>query len=163
LELDNVMAIGVPVRGRQFLKEDPLDARMLPQMPIGVSARRKHERSFETAPPGTDSIAMRRLSISRRFVQVHQPRDRGVSSPRPGKSGPAGCVRLRLDRLGRRIAEAAQILGQPAAVGAVVEVALDRRRRIEQAVRPLLEPLDSRVHGDLPFVAYDTGLALCGR
>jgi transposase-like protein len=54
---------------RQFRNEDPLDARTLSQMLIGVSTR-KYERSLETLPPGRDSIATKKSSVSRRFVRT---------------------------------------------------------------------------------------------
>lgn len=54
---------------RQFRDEDPLDERTLTQMLIGVSTR-KYERSLETLPSGTASIATKKSSVSRRFVRT---------------------------------------------------------------------------------------------
>jgi putative transposase len=48
-------------------REDPLDERAYEQMLLGVSTRR-YGRSLEPLPPGVESIAVSRSSVSRRFV-----------------------------------------------------------------------------------------------
>jgi transposase-like protein len=48
-------------------REDPLDERAVEQMLVGVSTR-GYARSLEPLPPGADSIAVSRSSVSRRFV-----------------------------------------------------------------------------------------------
>jgi putative transposase len=55
----------------QFRNEDPLDARTAEQMLIGVSTR-KYERSLEGLPAGMDSIAVKKSSVSRRFIKATQ-------------------------------------------------------------------------------------------
>lgn len=48
-------------------REDPLDERAVEQMLVGVSTR-GYARSLEPLPPGAESIAVSRSSVSRRFV-----------------------------------------------------------------------------------------------
>jgi transposase-like protein len=48
-------------------REDPLNERAVEQMLVGVSTR-KYGRSLESLPPGVDSLAVSRSSVSRRFV-----------------------------------------------------------------------------------------------
>lgn len=48
-------------------REDPLEERAVEQMLLGVSTR-KYARSLEPLPPGTESVAVSRSSVSRRFV-----------------------------------------------------------------------------------------------
>jgi putative transposase len=52
---------------RAFSDEDPLGARALEQMLIGVSTRR-YERSLETAPPEVVTRGTSKSAVSRRFV-----------------------------------------------------------------------------------------------
>jgi transposase-like protein len=48
-------------------REDPLEERAVEQMLLGVSTRR-YARSLEPLPPGVESVAVSRSSVSRRFV-----------------------------------------------------------------------------------------------
>lgn len=48
-------------------REDPLEERAVEQMLLGVSTR-KYVRSLEPLPPGIESVAVSRSSVSRRFV-----------------------------------------------------------------------------------------------
>jgi putative transposase len=55
----------------KFRNEDPLDERTTEQMLIGVSTR-KYERSLGGLAPGMSSIAVKKSSVSRRFVKATQ-------------------------------------------------------------------------------------------
>lgn len=52
---------------RDVTREDPLEERAVEQMLLGISTR-KYARSLEPLPPGADSLAVSRSSVSRRFV-----------------------------------------------------------------------------------------------
>jgi putative transposase len=52
---------------QDITREDPLDERAAEQMLLGVSTRR-YARSLEPLPPGVESLAVSRSSVSRRFV-----------------------------------------------------------------------------------------------
>ena len=52
---------------QDITREDPLEERAVEQMLVGVSTR-KYSRSLEPLPPGMDSLAVSRSSVSRRFV-----------------------------------------------------------------------------------------------
>jgi transposase-like protein len=52
---------------QDITREDPLEERAVEQMLVGVSTR-KYARSLEPLPPGVESLAVSRSSVSRRFV-----------------------------------------------------------------------------------------------
>jgi putative transposase len=52
---------------QDITREDPLEERAVEQMLVGVSTRR-YARSLEPLPPGVESLAVSRSSVSRRFV-----------------------------------------------------------------------------------------------
>lgn len=54
---------------QELSAKDPMDARVLEQMTIGV-ATRKYERSIEPVPEGLPSSGTSKSSVSRRFVDV---------------------------------------------------------------------------------------------
>jgi transposase-like protein len=56
---------------KHFSKEDPLEARALEQMVVGVSTRKYH-RSLEEVPPGVEVRGTSKSAVSRRFVAATQ-------------------------------------------------------------------------------------------
>jgi transposase-like protein len=65
----------------RFSKEDPLDARALEQMVVGVSTRKYH-RSLEEVPPDVEVRGTSKSAVSRRFVAATQEQ-LGVFLERP--------------------------------------------------------------------------------